>query len=57
MVEDYRATRAAQIEQAGGWRNEQAADGAVVFGEWLRRYQWPSAEAELLGVASCSSPC
>lgn len=52
MVDDYRATRAAQIEQAGGWRNELGHDGAVLFGEWLRRYQWPRDEAALLGVAS-----
>lgn len=41
MVDAYRDTRAAQIEAAGGWRNETAHEGAIVFGRWLQVYEWP----------------
>lgn len=40
MVSDYRDSRAAQIEAAGGWRNEDAHRGAVVFKTWLQVFAW-----------------
>ncbi len=52
MCDDYRATRAAQLEAAGGWRNETAGVEAVLFKQWLQAYQWPRDEAELLGVSA-----
>lgn len=44
MVDEYRDTRAAQVEAAGGWRNEDAHRGAVVFKRWLQVYPWPRHE-------------
>ena len=46
MVEDYVVERDRQLValEDGGFRDEQARERVVRFGEWLRVYEWPSQE-------------